>query len=77
MNHKNEPDISLFDFTSKFYCEKSLKIFETSSGNRLFCGFVGDSLLAPFWPLVNPNITTGNRNEQGNIISARSNVVNI
>ena len=53
LNNIDQPDVAIFDFTTKWFNTYSTKIFETENGkNRLLTGMIGDSLLAPFWPQV-------------------------
>ena len=49
MNHHDEPDVALFDFTSMFAASNSCYVKERH-GKQLLCGLVGDGLLEPFWP---------------------------
>ena len=49
VNHHNQPDVALFDFTSMFASNAACHIME-KKGRQLMCGLVGDGLLEPFWP---------------------------
>ncbi|CAK9298856.1 unnamed protein product [Gordionus sp. m RMFG-2023] len=50
VNHKGQADVNVFDFTSMFQAESSLRIIERMD-KLLLIGLVGDALLEPFWPL--------------------------
>ncbi|CAJ0586952.1 unnamed protein product, partial [Mesorhabditis spiculigera] len=49
VNHKGQPDIAMFDFTSLFSSKCSVRLMERH-GRYLMLGIVGDSLHEPFWP---------------------------
>uniref|UniRef100_A0A0K2SZ23 [F-actin]-monooxygenase MICAL1-3-like Rossman domain-containing protein n=1 Tax=Lepeophtheirus salmonis TaxID=72036 RepID=A0A0K2SZ23_LEPSM len=49
LNHHNEPDVALFDFTSMFAASNSAYAAEKNN-HQLLLGLVGDGLLEPFWP---------------------------
>ena len=44
LNHHGQPDVAMFDFTSLFQAENSLRIVERNN-KRLLMSLVGDSLL--------------------------------
>ncbi|CAJ0926155.1 unnamed protein product, partial [Mesorhabditis belari] len=48
-NHKSQPDIAMFDFTSLYSSKYSVRLIERNK-RRLLLGIVGDSLHEPFWP---------------------------
>ncbi|GCB73684.1 hypothetical protein scyTo_0002765 [Scyliorhinus torazame] len=50
MNHNNQPDVAMFDFTCMYASENAALIRERC-GHRLLVALVGDSLLEPFWPM--------------------------
>jgi len=49
LNHYNQPDVALFDFTSMFASANASHVVERKNSQLLF-GLVGDGLLEPFWP---------------------------
>lgn len=49
VNHKGEPDVAMFDFSSMYYSENSSCIIDRH-GKKLLLALIGDSLLEPFWP---------------------------
>jgi len=49
LNHHNEPDVALFDFTSMFASASACHVMEKKN-RQLLLGLVGDGLLEPFWP---------------------------
>ncbi|XP_072448589.1 F-actin-monooxygenase mical2-like isoform X5 [Chiloscyllium punctatum] len=50
MNHNDQPDVAMFDFTCMYASENAALIRERC-GYRLLVALVGDSLLEPFWPM--------------------------
>ncbi|XP_053741155.1 F-actin-monooxygenase mical2b-like isoform X2 [Synchiropus splendidus] len=50
INHRGQPDVAMFDFTSMYASENAALIRE-KHGRRLLVALVGDSLLEPFWPM--------------------------
>ncbi|KAM9808145.1 LOW QUALITY PROTEIN: F-actin-monooxygenase mical2b-like [Neosynchiropus ocellatus] len=50
LNHRGQPDVAMFDFTSMYASENAALIRERH-GRRLLVALVGDSLLEPFWPM--------------------------
>ncbi|XP_065141285.1 F-actin-monooxygenase mical1 isoform X2 [Paramisgurnus dabryanus] len=50
LNHANQPDVAMFDFTSMHRAEYASLVKERK-GKRLLIGLVGDCLVEPFWPL--------------------------
>ncbi|KAK5849511.1 hypothetical protein PBY51_009147 [Eleginops maclovinus] len=50
LNHNNQPDVAMFDFTSMSAAEHAAMIRQ-SHGHQLLVSLVGDSLLEPFWPM--------------------------
>ncbi|XP_059508068.1 F-actin-monooxygenase MICAL2 isoform X2 [Stegostoma tigrinum] len=50
MNHNDQPDVAMFDFTCMYASENAALIRERF-GHRLLVALVGDSLLEPFWPM--------------------------
>ncbi|KAM8861673.1 LOW QUALITY PROTEIN: F-actin-monooxygenase mical2b-like [Synchiropus picturatus] len=50
VNHRGQPDVAMFDFTSMYASENAALIRE-KHGRRLLVALVGDSLLEPFWPM--------------------------
>ncbi|KFD71045.1 hypothetical protein M514_02619 [Trichuris suis] len=48
-NHRGQPDIAMFDFTSLFSAENSCRFLQRRT-YPLLLGIVGDSLHEPFWP---------------------------
>ncbi|XP_048462940.1 F-actin-monooxygenase MICAL2 isoform X3 [Rhincodon typus] len=50
MNHNDQPDVAMFDFTCMYASENAALIRERF-GYRLLVALVGDSLLEPFWPM--------------------------
>ncbi|NWJ05875.1 MICA3 monooxygenase, partial [Crypturellus undulatus] len=49
-NHRDEPDVDMFDFTCMTRSENAALVRE-QHGTRLLLGLVGDCLVEPFWPL--------------------------
>ncbi|XP_046391004.1 F-actin-monooxygenase MICAL3 isoform X2 [Ischnura elegans] len=49
INHHNQPDVAMFDFTSLYAAENASRVVERR-GHRLLMLLVGDSLTEPFWP---------------------------
>ncbi|KAG8222332.1 hypothetical protein J437_LFUL001874, partial [Ladona fulva] len=49
VNHHNQPDVAMFDFTSLYAAENASRVVERR-GHRLLKLLVGDSLTEPFWP---------------------------
>ncbi|XP_071445763.1 uncharacterized protein Mical isoform X2 [Hetaerina americana] len=49
VNHHNQPDVAMFDFTSLYAAENASRVIERR-GHRLLMLLVGDSLTEPFWP---------------------------
>ncbi|XP_048579098.1 F-actin-monooxygenase MICAL3 isoform X2 [Nematostella vectensis] len=49
LNHQHKEDVAMFDFTSLYAAEYSIKVYERK-GYKLLATIVGDSLLEPFWP---------------------------
>uniref|UniRef100_A0A663MDL6 Molecule interacting with CasL protein 1 n=1 Tax=Athene cunicularia TaxID=194338 RepID=A0A663MDL6_ATHCN len=50
LNHRNLPDVDMFDFTCMTRSENAALVRE-HNGARLLLGLVGDCLVEPFWPL--------------------------
>ncbi|XP_072278380.1 F-actin-monooxygenase MICAL2 isoform X5 [Pyxicephalus adspersus] len=50
INHYEQPDVAMFDFTSMYASENAALIRERH-GHHLLVALVGDSLLEPFWPM--------------------------
>ncbi|XP_043932526.1 protein-methionine sulfoxide oxidase mical3a-like isoform X2 [Protopterus annectens] len=50
LNHRNKPDVDMFDFTCMYRSEYAA-IVKERGGHRLLVGLVGDCLVEPFWPL--------------------------
>ncbi|XP_038663895.1 F-actin-monooxygenase MICAL2 isoform X6 [Scyliorhinus canicula] len=50
LNHNNQSDVAMFDFTCMYASENAALIRERC-GHRLLVALVGDSLLEPFWPM--------------------------
>ncbi|KAK3533051.1 hypothetical protein QTP70_006599 [Hemibagrus guttatus] len=50
MNHLDQPDVAMFDFTSMYASENAALVRERF-GHQLLVALVGDSLLEPFWPM--------------------------
>ncbi|XP_055010609.1 F-actin-monooxygenase mical2b isoform X5 [Boleophthalmus pectinirostris] len=50
LNHCNQPDVAMFDFTSMYASENAALVRERF-GHQLLVALVGDSLLEPFWPM--------------------------
>ncbi|KAL1270658.1 hypothetical protein QQF64_029674, partial [Cirrhinus molitorella] len=50
MNHCNQPDVAMFDFTSMYASENAALVRERF-GHSVLVALVGDSLLEPFWPM--------------------------
>ncbi|XP_047013919.1 F-actin-monooxygenase MICAL2 isoform X14 [Ictalurus punctatus] len=50
MNHLNQPDVAMFDFTCMYASENAALVRERF-GHQLLVALVGDSLLEPFWPM--------------------------
>ncbi|XP_067387577.1 F-actin-monooxygenase MICAL1 [Emydura macquarii macquarii] len=50
LNHRNRPDVDMFDFTCMNRSENAALVRECD-GARLLIGLVGDCLVEPFWPL--------------------------
>ncbi|XP_065603562.1 F-actin-monooxygenase MICAL1 isoform X2 [Cyrtonyx montezumae] len=50
LNHHNQPDVDMFDFTCMTRSENAALVRE-HNGARLLLGLVGDCLVEPFWPL--------------------------
>ncbi|XP_021458481.2 protein-methionine sulfoxide oxidase mical2b isoform X10 [Oncorhynchus mykiss] len=49
INHCNQPDVAMFDFTCMCASENAA-LFREKCGHQLLVALVGDSLLEPFWP---------------------------
>ncbi|PIK49041.1 putative protein-methionine sulfoxide oxidase MICAL2 isoform X9 [Apostichopus japonicus] len=49
VNHRNRPDVAMFDFTSVYQACHSALIRE-KNGHKLLACMVGDGLYQPFWP---------------------------
>ncbi|CAI8014577.1 [F-actin]-monooxygenase MICAL2 [Geodia barretti] len=49
LNHYDEPDVALFDFTSIFQAEYAARALKRRGRDLILC-VVGDALLEPFWP---------------------------
>ncbi|XP_035654034.1 F-actin-monooxygenase mical2b-like isoform X3 [Oncorhynchus keta] len=49
INHCNQPDVAMFDFTCMCASENAA-LFREKCGHKLLVALVGDSLLEPFWP---------------------------
>uniref|UniRef100_A0A914WD64 F-actin monooxygenase n=1 Tax=Plectus sambesii TaxID=2011161 RepID=A0A914WD64_9BILA len=49
LNHFGQPDVAMFDFTSLFSAQCSVRLVERF-GRPLLMAIVGDSLHEPFWP---------------------------
>ncbi|XP_075044567.1 F-actin-monooxygenase MICAL2 isoform X3 [Mixophyes fleayi] len=50
INHYEQPDVAMFDFTSMYASENAALVRERR-GHHLLVALVGDSLLEPFWPM--------------------------
>ncbi|XP_072906035.1 F-actin-monooxygenase MICAL2-like isoform X9 [Hemitrygon akajei] len=50
MNHIDQPDVAMFDFTCMYAAENASLVRERQ-GHQLLVALVGDSLLEPFWPM--------------------------
>uniref|UniRef100_H3B992 Molecule interacting with CasL protein 1 n=1 Tax=Latimeria chalumnae TaxID=7897 RepID=H3B992_LATCH len=50
VNHRNRPDVDMFDFTCMHRSEDAALVRERN-GHALLIGLVGDCLVEPFWPL--------------------------
>ncbi|XP_035386235.1 F-actin-monooxygenase MICAL2 isoform X16 [Electrophorus electricus] len=50
MNHLDQPDVAMFDFTCMYASENAALVRERF-GHHLLVSLVGDSLLEPFWPM--------------------------
>ncbi|XP_063802487.1 F-actin-monooxygenase MICAL2 isoform X3 [Pseudophryne corroboree] len=50
INHYDQPDVAMFDFTSMYASENAALVRERH-GHHLLVALVGDSLLEPFWPM--------------------------
>lgn len=50
LNHRNQPDVDMFDFTCMTRSENAALVRE-HNGACLLLGLVGDCLVEPFWPL--------------------------
>ncbi|XP_072517135.1 F-actin-monooxygenase MICAL2 isoform X8 [Salminus brasiliensis] len=50
MNHLDQPDVAMFDFTCMYASENAALVRERF-GHHLLVALVGDSLLEPFWPM--------------------------
>ncbi|XP_075402169.1 F-actin-monooxygenase MICAL2 isoform X1 [Tenrec ecaudatus] len=50
MNHYEQPDVAMFDFTSMYASENAALVRERRT-HQLLVALVGDSLLEPFWPM--------------------------
>uniref|UniRef100_A0A3P8YF53 F-actin monooxygenase n=1 Tax=Esox lucius TaxID=8010 RepID=A0A3P8YF53_ESOLU len=50
VNHCNQPDVAMFDFTC-MYASENAALFREKNGHQLLVALVGDSLLEPFWPM--------------------------
>uniref|UniRef100_A0A8C5WE01 F-actin monooxygenase n=1 Tax=Leptobrachium leishanense TaxID=445787 RepID=A0A8C5WE01_9ANUR len=50
INHYEQPDVAVFDFTSMYASENAVLVRERH-GHLLLVALVGDSLLEPFWPM--------------------------
>nr|XP_033773749.1 F-actin-monooxygenase MICAL1 [Geotrypetes seraphini]XP_033773750.1 F-actin-monooxygenase MICAL1 [Geotrypetes seraphini]XP_033773751.1 F-actin-monooxygenase MICAL1 [Geotrypetes seraphini] len=50
LNHRNRPDVDMFDFTCMYRAEDAAMVHERNA-TRLLVGLVGDCLVEPFWPL--------------------------
>ncbi|XP_076879763.1 F-actin-monooxygenase MICAL2 isoform X3 [Brachyhypopomus gauderio] len=50
MNHLDQPDVAMFDFTCMYASENAALVRE-KFGHQLLVALVGDSLLEPFWPM--------------------------
>ncbi|XP_072128988.1 F-actin-monooxygenase mical2b isoform X6 [Mobula birostris] len=50
MNHNDQPDVAMFDFTCMYAAENASLVRERQ-GHQLLVALVGDSLLEPFWPM--------------------------
>ncbi|XP_073897681.1 F-actin-monooxygenase MICAL2 isoform X8 [Castor canadensis] len=50
MNHYEQPDVAMFDFTSMYASENAALVRERQT-HQLLVALVGDSLLEPFWPM--------------------------
>ncbi|XP_062513190.1 protein-methionine sulfoxide oxidase mical3a-like isoform X2 [Corticium candelabrum] len=49
LNHKGQPDVAIFDFTSLFAADHAANVWEVC-GQQLLVMMVGDALIEPFWP---------------------------
>ncbi|XP_014401376.1 PREDICTED: protein-methionine sulfoxide oxidase MICAL2 isoform X3 [Myotis brandtii] len=50
MNHYEQPDVAMFDFTCMYASENAALVRERQN-HQLLVALVGDSLLEPFWPM--------------------------
>ncbi|KAM4018506.1 F-actin-monooxygenase MICAL2 isoform 4-T6 [Anomaloglossus baeobatrachus] len=50
INHYEQPDVAMFDFTS-MYASDNAAVIRERYGHHLLVALVGDSLLEPFWPM--------------------------
>ncbi|XP_041445666.1 F-actin-monooxygenase MICAL2 isoform X7 [Xenopus laevis] len=50
INHYEQPDVAMFDFTSMYASENAALVRERH-GHQILVALVGDSLLEPFWPM--------------------------
>ncbi|XP_050970564.1 F-actin-monooxygenase mical2b isoform X15 [Labeo rohita] len=50
MNHCDQPDVAMFDFTCMYASENAALVRERF-GHSVLVALVGDSLLEPFWPM--------------------------
>ncbi|XP_076839841.1 F-actin-monooxygenase mical1 isoform X2 [Brachyhypopomus gauderio] len=50
LDHKGQPDVAAFDFTSMHRAENASMVRERY-GHKILIGLVGDCLVEPFWPL--------------------------
>ncbi|XP_051885620.1 F-actin-monooxygenase MICAL2 [Pristis pectinata] len=50
MNHNDQPDVAMFDFTC-MYASENASLVRERWGHQLLVALVGDSLLEPFWPM--------------------------
>ncbi|XP_040183883.1 F-actin-monooxygenase MICAL2-like isoform X5 [Rana temporaria] len=50
INHYEQPDVAMFDFTSMYASENAALVRERR-GHHVLVALVGDSLLEPFWPM--------------------------
>ena len=49
-NSRGNPDVSIFDFTSRYHARYASVIRRSTNGNDILGLLVGDSLINPFWP---------------------------